>query len=299
MVLKSHPIPDLRLDAWQLHEAEACDDSDSIKGVKDASRLDATWEIFWQQEAQHNTEMLTTRHAQVSSLRQQLAGKRHDNAVLIESISTLQQEVMILQQHLGNLEASPPACSSSRLPPRCPPTKKQLLAQLASLHMSYDNNQASLSELQHELSVLEAIPEGSVGRIVAGDTLLGDLQDTEQQLAAELESIRQEAAQDQATISQLQAEVMQLQSAGAFWEREASLAAQLREAEELTASLQHTLQEMGISTSSSSSQEDIFTFEKQPVQQEASSSSSSNGLENCVASGPRTPALLSDDGSDE
>lgn len=57
--------------------------------------------------------------------------------------------------------------------------------------------QASLSELQHELSVLEAIPEGSVGRIVAGDTLLGDLQDTEQQLAAELESIRQEAAQDQ------------------------------------------------------------------------------------------------------
>jgi len=88
----------------------------------------------------------------------------------------------------------------------------------------------------------------------------------------------------QATISQLQAEVMQLQSAGAFWEREASLAAQLREAEELTASLQHTLQEMGISTSSSSSQEDIFTFEKQPVQQEASSSSSSNGLENCVVS---------------
>lgn len=57
--------------------------------------------------------------------------------------------------------------------------------------------QASLSELQHELSVLEAIPEGSVGRIVAGDTLLGDLGDTEQQLAAELESIRQEAAKDQ------------------------------------------------------------------------------------------------------
>lgn len=87
----------------------------------------------------------------------------------------------------------------------------------------------------------------------------------------------------QATISQLQAEVMQLQSAGAFWEREASLAAQLREAEELTASLQHTLQEMGMSTSSSSSQDDILTFEKHPVQQEASSSSS-NGHENFVVS---------------
>lgn len=67
-VLKSHPIPDLRLDAWQLHEAEACDDSDSIKGVKDASRLDATWEIFWQQEAQHNTEVCTNMLASGSNL---------------------------------------------------------------------------------------------------------------------------------------------------------------------------------------------------------------------------------------
>jgi len=61
---------------------------------------------------------------------------------------------MILQQHLGNLEASPPACSSSRLPPRCPPTKKQLLAQLASLHMSYDNNQVAVTTLSNTVLVV-------------------------------------------------------------------------------------------------------------------------------------------------
>lgn len=57
--------------------------------------------------------------------------------------------------------------------------------------------QAALSSLHHELSVLDTIPEGGVGRVVAGDTLLDDLRASEQQLTAELEGLQQEAAEDQ------------------------------------------------------------------------------------------------------